>query len=214
MFIKNEATDKALRTFVILHLCQKFELYLDTWDTEGGNSENFSPDDVKGTAVEKRDLDTQTRASYRNNAKKLDRIFQHSKSVTVQKFKRKMQEKHGKNVDFQVIAKEFALAIALVHNGKHGVVASDPDLAAMINPDVVVASLKRWGSLQDDSLLDIVRTFEEVTSGYVGTSKGNTGVTGANPSVSEANAEVSGVSTEAGITGANAGARHQASTNK
>lgn len=126
----------------------------------------FDPDDIKGTEVERhdKDLDTQTRSSYRNNARRLFRIFTESDNPSAKSYKKKIVAKHP-NTSLHTVAKNFGLAIALLHNCKHGVLANDPDLVQLVNPDNVVKTLKKWNSLTDPFLLDTVRVFEEVTGG-------------------------------------------------
>ena len=125
---------------------------------------DFDPEKTEGTELERRDLDSQTRSNYRNNARKVFRILTRSDHPSVKDFKEKLLAKYP-NTSIDTIAKNFGLAIALLNNCKHGVLANDPDLVILVNPDNVVNSLRKWKSLSEPILLEIVRAFEEITGG-------------------------------------------------
>ena len=158
--LQTRALEKALETFVVPYLCQKTELYLDVWMC-GINTSSVTIH--PGNLLTGHDLDTQTRSNFQRNAKKVLAIFQQSNDTRVVNFIKKMLGKHP-NLTLEDLANNVGLAIAFLHNNKHGCIANDPELVQLLNPDVVVQHLKKWGSLKDQILLDAVKIFEEVTT--------------------------------------------------
>jgi hypothetical protein len=157
---------------VIPYLCQKTELYLEIWgrdaQSRGSARTKSAPDGAAAHASRdpalKHDLDSQTRSNYRNNANKIFSILLYSKDPRVIAFKEKITKKYS-GLTLRNIADNFGLAVALLHNCKHGVLANDPDLAKLVNPENLVQALKKWKSLNKDMiLLDIIKAFEEATS--------------------------------------------------
>ena len=154
--------ENALKLFVIPYFCQKFELYGEHWDPEDANIENFDPDNVTGTILMKRDLDQQTRASYRNQAKKWNRILCCSKHPLAIRFKTALEKKYP-DVSLSTLAKDLGLAIALLNNAKHGVIANDPNLQEIMQIDSAISALSKWSSLSDPVILDVIYEFEKTT---------------------------------------------------
>lgn len=155
--------DIALKLFVIPYFCQKFELYGEHWDSKDVKIENFNPDDLTENSLIKRDLDEQTRASYRAQAKKWNRILHSSTHPLAIQFKTSLEKKFP-GVSLSTLAKDLGLAIALLNNAKHGVIAQDPKLQELLQIDSAISALGKWSSLSDPQILDVIYEFEKVTT--------------------------------------------------
>ena len=152
-----------MKVFVVPYLCQKLELYRHFWDTTSETKAVIEDIKVNRTDPGAGSLDAQTFANYERNTKKWFQIIKNSISPGAKEFKKKIQELFPNEPDY-IAARSMGLAQALLNNAKHGVTSTDPEMAAMIDPDSMVEALSKWKSLQDENLLNHIKIFEIVTT--------------------------------------------------
>ena len=151
-----------MKVFVVPYLRQKLELYIDFWDTTFDTKAVIEDVKVYRTDPGAGNLDEQTFTNYERNTKKWFQIIKNSISPGAEEFKIKLQELFPNKTDYMA-ARSMGLAQALLNNAL-SVISTDPDMAALINPDSMVEALSKWRSLQDENLLNHIKIFEILTT--------------------------------------------------